>query len=203
MATITPDSIVAFKANALPGLAYPPDRSDGAFTVAVNPFAMKVPHVALTTVVQRGGSGSLLWVASLDESLIDAVGETSAGARAALAACLLSGADLWTVVQPGELRIAGPPIADTVYQGDRPWVVIGEAGSAGVLAVPLNDAGGGDIRQYQHLLRASDLVFPGSKDSRVELNHVWSFPRGLPLLGSVDSSAVSGLADAIKKEFGR
>ena len=195
MATIPPDIHVTMRDS---GLAYPPPAG-ATLVVAVHPAGMTVPRVALTTLVAFNPALEVSWAGSVDEALLRRSNGSTPGARAALTKELLSGSQLWKVVRPGQLRSVSQ--ADTVYQGDRPWVVLGGPCSCGLLAAPLNDRGVGGLRPYQSELNAAELNFDEAKDSKLELNHVWSFPSTVTEVGDVAQSARTTIEAAVRKEF--
>lgn len=195
MARIQPDTHVTMQAS---GLVYPPPGG-ATLVVAAHPAVLKVPNVALTTLAALDKSGDVVWVGSVDEALLTTSGGSTTGAREHLAKLLLSGPKLWRVVRPGSLRATKR--ADTVYHGDRPWVVLGGPCSCGLLAAPLNDRGVGNLRPYQCGVDGNALNFAGSKDSKLELNHVWAFPETVADIGDVDNSARATIEAAVRKEF--
>lgn len=198
MARIAPGTIVAFDATAQAELAFPPP--DGCeVSVAVHPGALKASTNALTTVVSAN-EAEILWVGSVDEGILNPTGVVSTSHRDALARLLLGGPALWTIIQPGPLRIRGKFRNDTVYQGDRPWLVVGWGKSCGLLAMPLNDIGT-RTRHYQCPISGAALQFSGSKDSKLEMNHPWSFPESSRVIGTLEQAAHSAVATALKNEY--
>jgi hypothetical protein len=87
-----------------------------------------------------------------------------------------------------------------VYDGDRPWVVVGQSSSGAPIAVPLNDARG-KSKWWAPTLEANELLFAGSKNSKVELNHLWSFDDCSSVVGDVATSGRQKLSAAIESYF--
>ena len=200
MPTIAADRSVQLVPGADARLRYLPPQGAQLF-VAIEAAALKAPRSRLTTViaVQRE---QIVWVASIDEAMVHTSVNNRPNARAELTTLLLTESPRrFDIIRPGWLRTHGPLIQDTVYQKDRPWIVIGESAHCGLLAVPLNDAGAGPRGHYQHHLNAADLNFAGSKDSTAELAHIWSFPASLPSAGQVHAAAHASLAAAVKGYF--
>jgi hypothetical protein len=111
------------------------------------------------------------------------------------------GPRLWEVVWPGELVVDPErgPLA-TTYQGERPWVVIGETSDGDLLAAPLNEAG--NPKWYTPLLAQEEVLMPGSsKDAQLELAHLWSLPESLPAVGSVAESARERVLEDLRKYY--
>lgn len=175
MPRIAAGSIVEFRPAVVAELRYPP-LGGGTLAVAVETAALKSKWNALTTVIMQDGN-DIVWVASLDESMLDVLEGTIADTRIHLTNLVLKGDALWQVMRPGTLRLPGTFRNDTVYQGDRPWVVVGGPHRSGVLAVPLNDLGEGTRGHYQCRVGAEHLLFPGSINSKLELNHSGHFHR--------------------------
>ena len=186
MPTIDPNTQVTFVGQALTRIKYAPPL--GTYVIAVEQSALRSPRNALTTVVAMENE-AILWAGSVDEGMLAPQGKATVAARESLTALLLTGPRLWQVIRPGSLRTQGPAIQDTLYQGDRPWLVVGELANQALLAVALNDIGPGTRGHYQHEVRQADLEFPGSKHSKVELNHIWSFPSALPGIGQLSVAA--------------
>ena len=101
-------------------------------------------------------------------------------------------------VFPGPLRTPGPIMSDTVYQGDGPWVVLGQSKDCGILAAPLNDLGAGTKGHYQCRIPGGQLLFAGAKDSKLELNHLWSLPATLAVSSGMDSAAHDHVRRAVQ-----
>jgi hypothetical protein len=197
MAQLKPGQNVSMRES---DLRFPP-AANLRLTVAVSPFALKVPTVTLTTLVGVDEADAILWVGSVDETLLTPLAGSTDGLRERLAISLLTGEATWRVIRPGELRTQPRP--DTVYQGDRPWVVLAGPLPCGLLAVPLNDRGTAPLRPYQAEVAESALRFEGSKASKLELNHLWSFPTSSVCIGDVAESARAALSAATATEFRR
>lgn len=198
MATFVQDTVVTLKASPPPNLSYPPSAR-GTLVVAVHAGALKATNNPLTQVAQFDGT-ELVWAGALDENLLLPGSTTLTNARKRLGSKLMTGTAVWKVIKPGPLRPAGKQRPDTIYQGDRPWVVVAGPARFGVLAMPLNDAAG-KRGAWHHFLQASDLVFLGSKDSKLEMNHLWSFPGHMSSIGEVATSARAGASAVIRRYY--
>ena len=200
MPTIPANTLVQLIPGADVRLRYlPPPGTQ--LIVAIEAAALKAPRSPLTTVVAIH-QDQIVWVASIDEAMVATSVHNRPNARAELTALLMTDSPrCFEVVRPGWLRTHGPLIQDTVYQKDRPWIVIGESVHCGLLAVPLSDAGAGSRGHYQHHLAAGELDFVGSKDSAAELAHIWSFPAALPCAGQIQPAARAALTAAVKGYF--
>ena len=112
-----------------------------------------------------------------------------------------TGPRLWDLVWPGELLAdaqRGP--LSTTYQGERPWVVIGVVAGGDLLAAPLNDAA--NPKWFTPLLARDEVRMPGSsKESQLELAHVWSLPGSLAAVGSVAPDARARVLAALRSYF--
>jgi len=159
------------------GLLFPPDEE--CELRAVEPGDGPGPSSPLTQVLGLV-DGALRWAGALDENLLefDRDDVDPRSVQAELEAALLRGKQLWSLVEPGPLRRSGDERNDVVYQGRRPWLVVGETASGALLAMPLNESPG-EARRYQARLFAADVFFRlnrPSKPSNIELSHVWSLP---------------------------
>jgi hypothetical protein len=89
---------------------------------------------------------------------------------------------------------------DLVYQGERPWVVVGETWGGDLLATPLNDAT--NPKWYTPLLGCDEIVMRGSqKGAQLELAHLWTLPRSLAAVGDVAEVARARLLEAVRGYF--
>jgi hypothetical protein len=199
MATIAQHTVVRFKRGVDLPLRFRP-AGGGRLVVAVETGALKAPENNLTTVVEVTGL-RIAWVGSIDESMVDATDERHENARQELSRLVLQGNATWTIVSPGMLRYPGTGEMDTVYQGDRPWVMIGGPHECGLLAVPLNDLGKGAHPYYQCAVQRADLQLPSAKDSKLELGHVWSFPKEMERVGEVLPDARTAITAALKRYY--
>ena len=195
MATIAPDSRVAMTPSRVAEFSYPPSAPD-QLVVAVHVGALRAPLNALTQLVEFK-EAQIAWVGAVDEAMVIPVPGAMPQARKALWARLLVGSRLWDVVRPGLLSRPGVrrPLL-TVYDGDRPWVVVGELVGGDLVAAPLNDARG-NPKSWTPVVAADQLGFPGSKPSQVELAHVWSLPATLRAVGTVNAGGAASISSAI------
>jgi hypothetical protein len=87
-----------------------------------------------------------------------------------------------------------------MYQGERPWVAVGETPSGDLLAAPLNEAG--NPKWYTPVLAQEEVVMQGScKDAQLELAHLWSLPAAVGAVGSVSPAARERVIEALKSYF--
>lgn len=198
MASIPPGSAVQLKPDVLQKLRFAPPTDD--LFVAVHRDALKSPASVHTQVV--GLEDSLVtWTAGLGEDLIQ-VRDAPAfpGARPALFECLLTGDRLWEIILPGGLLrfgVSGP--LSTIYQFERPWLVIGEAAGNQAIAVPLNDAT--NPKWYAPLVRAADLGLSGTKDAQLELAHAWTVRPSASNIGRLPLPVQETLGGAIRRYY--
>ena len=198
MATIAPGTQVNLAATERAKLAFPPPAA-ATLVVAVHRGALGAPRNGLTQLVGIL-NGSIVWAGALDEAMLRAV-SPGHDERRALGERTVVGAQLWDVIRPGLLTehgVARPLL--TAYDGDRPWMVIGELVTGDVLAAPLNDATG-NTKWFTPVIGAGELLFPGSKESQLEWAHLWSFGRPVAAVGTVSPSARIALGQAIKRYF--
>jgi len=177
MATIEPGTRVQLAPGEREKLRFPPPDGMLLF-VAVHRGALRKSNNRHTQVVAIDDNSQLAWTGGVGEDMLEIAVPAAAfrSARSVLANCLLKGDALWMLVRPGVLtrgNATGP--LSTVYDGDRPWLVVGELGCETVLAAPLNDAT--NPKPWTPIVRAKDLPLASKKDSQVELAHVWSLPR--------------------------
>lgn len=201
MATLPPDQPVVLQAGVAPNLRFPPPAG-AALCVAVHPAALNVGGQNRLTLVTGRVADRVAWVGALDESLLcTAPGAGLPGARTLLGRQLLRGGHLWEVIRPGLLTTAAArrPYL-TIYDGDRPWVVVGELAGGDLLAAPLNDARG-NPKWWAPQVAAEDLALPGAKPSQIELAHLWSFRDSPPAAGKVLPRAHAPLARAVTGYF--
>jgi hypothetical protein len=199
MARMVPDTVVELEDSPRTLFRFPPS-SGGEFVIAVHPQALKAREVTQTTVAQLV-EGHIAWVGSLDEQFIEPTGRKSPGIRAALSALLLTGPSFGRLLRPGPLRPASAEYDDTVYRGDRPWLVVGESPQCGRLAMPLNDRTWGKAKWYQADLDRHEVLMPGAKDGTVELAHLWSFPASTPIAGSISDTALERIAESVHRYY--
>lgn len=197
MADIDPNTEVCLNSSYSGDLCFPPSGVD--LVVAVEDASLKSAS-RLTTVVEIDG-GNIKWCGSIDEAgLAQQSTKYSGDARDLLTQRLFQGRRLWDVIQPGLLRQSASTTIDTVYQGNRPWIVVGELTNGNLLAVPLNDLGSGVRRHYQSFVDKKHLQLNGmtAKDSKAELNHLWSFPKTTQKMGTVDQAAHACLEQGLR-----
>jgi hypothetical protein len=197
MPLLRPGTQVSIRSAGLRRLTFPPPQ-DGALLVAIHPSALKSPrspHSQLVGFVY----GELAWAGALGEGLLDVLSEDGGDPRQLLAEAVATGARLWDVVWPGELVRDGGPLS-TIYQGERPWVVVGETALGDLLAAPLNEAA--NPKWYTPLLAREEILMAGSaKDAQLELAHLWSFPGSMAALGTVAPGARPRLLAALRGYF--
>jgi len=197
MPLLRPGTQVSIRPAALRRLSFSPPEN-ASLLVAVHPAALKSPrspHTQLVGFVY----GELAWAGAMGEGLLDVLSEDGGDPRQLLAEAVGTGARLWDVVWPGELVPGGGPLS-TIYQGERPWVVVGETALGDILAAPLNE--GGNPKWYTPLLAREEVLMEGSsKDAQLELAHLWSFPGSMAAVGTVLSGARPRIKQALKEYF--
>lgn len=198
MAEIASGTPVSLFTEALALLEYPPP-SGGDLIAVPHPSAQSTDS-PLTTVVSIG-DGRLLWVGSLDESMLECMDAPARpDARSILTSALLKGASVGKLIRPKALVSDSAPDS-TVYRKPRPWVVLGEGESFGRLAAPLNDAGMGNPRAYQVFLESGWISVPNSKHANLELLHVWSFPASISPKGLIKPPGMSEVIAGVKRWY--
>jgi hypothetical protein len=197
MATLPPGTQVSIRPEALRRLSFPPPE-DAELLVAIHPAALKSPRNPHTQLVGFVW-GELAWAGALGEGLLDVVSHDGGDPRQLLAEAVATGERLWDVVWPGKLVPGGGPLS-TVYQGERPWVVVGETASGDILAAPLNEAA--NPKWYTPLLSRHEVLMAGScKDAQLELAHLWSFPSSAGAVGAVAPTARPRILEALNSYF--
>jgi hypothetical protein len=168
--------------------------------VGVHDAALKAPESPHTQLLGFQ-FGELVWAGAVSETLLEVETEDGGDPRQLLGEAIGSGPRLWDVVWPGELMCGGERrLRSTAYQGERPWVVIGQTTSGDLLAAPLNEAG--NPKWYTPLLAREEVLMPGSsKDAQLELAHLWSLPASLASVGSVSASGRARVLEALKIYF--
>ena len=199
MATLPPGAEVSIRPDALRRLTVPPPEG-AVLLVAVHEDALQAPRSLHTQLIGLR-HGDLVWAGALGERLLTVVSDGGGDPRQLLGEAMGAGPRLWDVVWPGEL-VADPhrgPLS-TTYQGERPWVVIGVVTGGDLLAAPLNDAA--NPKRFTPLLAREEVRMPGSsKESQLELAHVWSFPSFLGAVGSVAPEARGRVLAALRSYF--
>jgi hypothetical protein len=197
MPVLRPGTQVSLQQAALRRLAFPPQEG-AALLVAVHPAALlspRSPHTQLVGFVY----GEMVWAGALGEGILDVVSQDGGDPRQLLGEAVATGDRLWDVVWPGEL-VPGGGLLSTIYQGERPWVVVGETSQGDLLAAPLNEAA--NPKWYTPLLAREDVLMAGSsKDAQLELAHLWSFPGSMAAVGTVAPDARPRILQALKDYF--
>jgi hypothetical protein len=199
MATLPPGTEVSIRTDALRRLTFPPPK-DSALVVVVHEGALKAPSSPHTQLIGLR-YGDVIWAGALGEHSLTVESEGGGDPRQLLGDTMGAGPRLWDVVWPLEL-VTDPqrgPLS-TVYQGERPWVVIGLVSGGDLLAAPLNQAA--DPKRFTPILAREEVLMPGSsKESQLELAHVWSFPQSLGAVGSVAPEARGRILEALRSYF--
>lgn len=199
MPTLRPGTEVAIRPEALRRLAFPPPEVC-VLLVAVHEAGLLSRSSPHTQLLGFSG-GDLGWAGALSEGLLDVRSEGGGDPRLLLGEAIGAGPRLWDVLWPGEL-VKSPErgALGTIYQGERPWVVVGVTAWGDLLAAPLNEAG--NPKWYTPVLAKEEVLMPGSsKDAQLELAHLWSFPRSLGSVGSVAPHAREGILSSLKNYF--
>jgi hypothetical protein len=199
MATLPPGTEVSIRTDALRRLNFPPPKGS-ILVVAVHEGALLAPGSPHTQLIGLR-HGDVIWAGALGEHLLTVESEGGGDPRQLLGDAMGAGPRLWDVVWPLELVAdsrRGP--LSTVYQGERPWVVIGLVSGGDLLAAPLNEAA--NPKRFTPILGQEDVLMPGSsKESQLELAHVWSLPQSLGAVGSVAPEARGRILEALRSYF--
>ncbi len=180
-------------------LRFPPPTPE--VVIAELPGALNAPANRLTLAAWEDEEGEVRWVGAVDERMVAGQLGRTESPRPAIARSLFRGR-CWDLVWPGHLLRAGLPAPYlTLYDGDRPWVALGELPSGEVLAAPLNDARG-NPKWFAPRIARADLEGAAAKDAQLEMAHLWSFPGDLPAVGAVREPARSGLEKAVAGYYG-
>lgn len=195
MAQLPPGRLVLLDEAELRKLRFPPPEAE--VVIAVHAGALNAPENRLTLAAAVEEAGEMAWVGALDERMVlGSLGRTGSP-RPRIAGGLFRGDRCWELVRPGPLlRPEVPAPHLTLYDGDRPWVVLGRLTPGPLLAAPLNDARG-NPKWYAPRIAREDLEGEGAKDAQLEMAHLWSLPEDLPGLGAVGGRARPGLQKAV------
>ncbi len=197
MSTLPPGTEVSIRSDALRRLNFPPPQ-EAVLLVAVHEAALRAPgspHTQLVGLLH----GDLGWAGALSEHLLAVASEGGGDPRQLLGEAVGVGPRLWDLVWPTELVVERGPLA-TTYRGERPWVVIGAVAGGDLLAVPLNEAS--NPKWFTPALTREEVRMPGSsKDSQMELAHVWSLPQSLGAVGCVVPEARDRVLAALRSYF--
>ncbi len=199
MPTLPPGTEVALRPDLPRRLSFAPPPG-AVLLVAVHEAALRAPGSPHTQLVGFD-YGELCWAGAMSEHQVQVRSEGGGDPRQLLGDAMGVGARLWEVVWPGEL-VKGPGVGgtSTIYQGERPWVVIGETATGDLLAAPLNDAA--NPKWFTPLVGREEVLMPGSsKDAQLELAHVWSLPASLGREGTLAPAARERVLEAVRKYF--
>ncbi|MBK8497983.1 MAG: hypothetical protein IPL52_03995 [Flavobacteriales bacterium] len=198
MASIQPGQCVTLTEALYGGLVHPPPRSAELF-IGVHNAALRAPRDK-ATVVAGFLNNQFCWLGGVGEDHLLLVPGERLNARASIFPHLMAGSSLWSLIQPGELIKAGTPPLGAVYRGSRPWLVLGDLQDQ-VLAAPLNDASG-NPKWYTPIIERKHVRFHGStKDSQVELPHLWSLPKTFVPIGDIAESVRDGIESEVRRYF--
>ena len=199
MPTLPPGTEVSIRPDGRRRLSFPPPGGS-VLLVAVHDAALRAPGSPHTQLIGLR-HGDLIWAGALSEHLLTVRSEGGGDPRQLLGEAVGAGSRLWDLVWPGELLAdpQGGPLS-TIYQGERPWVVIGVVPGGDLLAAPLNEAA--NPKWFTPLLAREEVRMPGSsKESQLELAHVWSFPQSLGAVGTVAPEARTRVLGALRSYF--
>jgi hypothetical protein len=176
-------------------LTFPPPTEE--VVIAVHPAALKAPENRLTLAAWEDDAGEIEWVGAIDERMVVGQLGRTESPRPRIGASLFESSRCWDLVWPGHLlRPEVPSPYLTLYDGDRPWIVLGELASGAPLAAPLNDARG-NPKWYAPRIGRADLEGAGAKDAQLEMAHLWSFPGSLPTVGELRERARPAVRQAV------
>ncbi len=199
MPTLPPGTEVAIRTDTLRRLSFPPPPK-AVLLIAVHPASLKAPQSSHT---QLAGFeyGDLVWAGALSEGRMEVLSQGGGDPRQLLGEAVGVGDRLWEVIWPGELMAdPRPGPFTTVYQGERPWVVLGEASNGDLLAAPLNEAA--NPKWYTPVVRREEiLIHHSTKDAQLELAHLWSLPASTATAGRLAPEARARVLEAVKTYF--
>ena len=195
MARLQPGGLVLLDEAELRKLRFAPPTAE--VVIAAHPGALRAPDNRLTLAAWVDDAGSPAWVGAIDERMVlGSVGRT-ASPRPRIARCLFQGGRVWSLVWPGPLLgLVVPAPYLTLYDGDRPWIILGELPTGALLAAPLNDARG-NPKWYAPRIDRAALEGAGAKDAQLEMAHLWALPAGLPAVGAVAERARSNVRERV------
>ena len=197
MATIPPKILCDLSAESS-RLRFPPP-SGGILISAAHRGALKAQNNKLNQFI-LANDGVLKWAGALDEMHITAKEASDIDARQLICDCIKDSNNPFLFITPGVLQNGFNQKNDTTYRGSRPWLAIAENEHLGYLAVPLNDADG-ITKWWEHPLPALSLPTENAKDSKIGLNHLWSFPNDTPAIGNLHSDYNQAVIDAVIKYY--
>lgn len=199
MPTLPPGTEVLIRAEYLRRLSFPPPAR-ASLLIGVHEAALRAPESPATQLLGFS-DGDLSWAGALSERHLEVESESAGDPRQLLAEAVAAGPRLWEIVWPGELlRDPEHGPLGTVYQRERPWVVVGSTAAGDLLAAPLNEAS--NPQWYTPVLAEGDMLMDRSrKDAQLELAHLWTFPESLGAIGTVASAAHEGLLEALRRYF--
>lgn len=183
-------------------LVYAPDADDQLW-VAVHPDALKSgARNTLTQVLGIGPDDEISWVGAVDEAMLQRRDGQRPHLRRLLRDRILVGPRQWSVIRIRSLVVGDPWLPYlTVYSGTRPWLVLGELANGCLLAAPLNDARS-NPKWYTPVVQMGEARFRGStKDSQIELAHLWSFAPTCQSIGDIAPAAREEVGEAVWSYF--
>jgi hypothetical protein len=199
MASLLPGDAVSLTPSGRAALTLRPSTPE--LYVALHADALKAPASRHTQVVGLLDD-DVVWLGALGEDLLARrAAAPRADARALVGRCLMAGTRLWEIVLPGPLVSPGlPEPLSTVYAGERPWLVIGEASGPVPIAVPLNDPS--NPKWFAPVIRREQMSLGAAKDSQVELAHAWTVRPSASTIGYLRPAAVADVGSAIASYYG-
>lgn len=208
MTNIAPDTVVSCFGSVWQDLRFTPEP-DGVMVIVAHPRSL-TPQNPSTQVMQIK-DGDLLWVGTVDEAMVTSTTVARMeNARSVLSGHLLKGANLWSVLAPGPLLRAGSIHQSSVYKDPHMWVVLGETTDL-LLAATLSTwkerfrPDGRPKGEPVYHVRIAQAELPATvvspRDSVVELNHLWSFPKQVSTIGSIAASAHERLREKVRRYY--
>lgn len=180
-------------------LAFPPP-DDVPLYIAVHPGALRAGERNRLTQVVAAGARGITWVGALDERMLEPGDAPPMRDARALLSWYLGRGSTWNVIWPGDLSRRPGEDLFTVYRTSRPWVILGELDDGSPLAAPLNDAT--NPTWFTPVIEANDILLPNAKRCQLELAHLWSFPPGLQVSGSISRGTRRAVNEALRGYFG-
>jgi hypothetical protein len=142
---------------------------------------------------------ALIWLGTLDERMLSVTRRCAPDPLSIIRAHLLVGDNFWNIVRPGPLlSAAAPRPLYNLYDGDRPWIVVGETAGAELIAAPLHHARAGKmVGAMVGATNRDEGSEPGSIASRVNIGHLWTLPRSVDVLSEVGREGRARIAGVL------
>jgi hypothetical protein len=198
MATIPAGTPVALLDEYEDALAFPPPP-EAVLYIAAHDGALRAGVRNLLTQLVAVEGHAIAWVGALDERMLTVLDDPPLPEARLMLSWYLDRGAMWNIIWPGELARRPGEELYTVYRVSRPWVILGELEDGSPLAAPLNDAT--HPTWFTPVIEAHDILLPNAKRCQLELAHLWSFPPGDPVAGSISRGARLAITEALRTYF--